>query len=99
MRNPESGIQRRDFFRLRPLANIGQIQFVRCDAGKRDSVERAVAGADAVVNCIGSFRGNLMRLMGGAPSGSKPCGTNAMIWDFQSTLPNLDSAGFACSSV
>lgn len=54
-------------FRLRPLANIGQIQFVRCDAGKRDSVERAVAGADAVVNCIGSFSGNLMRLMGDAP--------------------------------
>ena len=52
---------------LKPLANLGHIQFVRCDATKRASVERAVAGADAVVNCIGSFRGNLMRLMGEAP--------------------------------
>lgn len=54
-------------FKLRPLANLGQVQFVRCDATKRESVERAVAGADAVVNCIGSFSGNLLRLMGEAP--------------------------------
>ena len=60
-RNPERG------FKLRPLANLGQVQFVRCDATNRTSVERAVAGADAVVNCIGSFSGNLLRLMGEAP--------------------------------
>jgi uncharacterized protein YbjT (DUF2867 family) len=52
---------------LKPLANLGQIQFARCDAASRASVERALAGADAVVNCIGSFSGNLMRLMGDAP--------------------------------
>lgn len=52
---------------LKPLANIGQIQFVRCDAGNRESVARAIAGTDAVVNCIGSFAGNLARLMGEAP--------------------------------
>ncbi len=60
-RNPEKS------FKLRPLANLGQIQFVRCDAANRASVERAVAGADAVVNCVGSFSGNLLRLMGHAP--------------------------------
>lgn len=54
-------------WKLKPLANLGQIQFVRCDATRRASVERAVAGADAVVNCAGSFHGNLMRLMGEAP--------------------------------
>lgn len=54
-------------FSLKPLANLGQIQFMRCDAARRSSVENAVAGADAVVNCIGSFSGNLMRLMGDAP--------------------------------
>lgn len=54
-------------FGLKPLANLGQIQFVRCDATRRSSVEDAIAGADAVVNCIGSFSGNLMRLMGDAP--------------------------------
>ena len=52
---------------LKPLANLGQIQFVRCDAADRRSVERAIAGADGVVNCVGSFAGNLMRLMGDAP--------------------------------
>lgn len=52
---------------LKPLANLGQIQAVHCDVTKRTSVERAVGGADAVVNCVGSFSGNLMRLMGDAP--------------------------------
>lgn len=54
-------------FKLRPLANLGQIQFVRCDVTNRTSVERAVAGADGVVNCVGSFKGDLMRLMCEAP--------------------------------
>lgn len=54
-------------FRLRPLANLGQIQFVRADITDRRSAERAVAGADAVVNLVGSFGGNLARLMGEAP--------------------------------
>ena len=60
-RNPERA------WGLKPLANLGQIQFVRCDATRRAQVERAIAGADAVVNCVGSFSGNLMRLMGEAP--------------------------------
>lgn len=60
-RNPDQA------WALKPLANLGQIQFARCDATNRTSVERAVAGADAVVNCAGSFAGNLMRLMGEAP--------------------------------
>lgn len=56
-----------DAWGLKPLANLGQIQFVRCDATRRESLERALQGADAVVNCVGSFKGNLMRLMGQAP--------------------------------
>ncbi len=60
-RNPDQA------WALKPLANLGQIQFAPCDATKRASVERAIAGADAVVNCVGSFSGNLMRLMGEAP--------------------------------
>lgn len=60
-RHPDKG------WKLKPLANLGQIQFVRCDANRRASVERAVGGADALVNCVGSFSGNLMRLMGDAP--------------------------------
>lgn len=54
-------------FSLRPLANLGQIQFARCDATNRASVERTIAGADAVVNLAGSFEGDIARLMGEAP--------------------------------
>lgn len=54
-------------WRLKPLANLGQIQFARCDVSDRSKVEAAIAGADAVVNLVGSFSGNLRRLMGEAP--------------------------------
>ncbi|WP_369026720.1 complex I NDUFA9 subunit family protein [Qipengyuania sp. RANM35] len=60
-RNPERA------FRLKPLANLGQIQFARCNASDRRSVEACVTGADAVVNLIGTFDGNLSRIMGEAP--------------------------------
>ena len=52
-RRPERG------FRLRPLAALGQIQFVRCDLGDPGAVAATVAGADAVINLAGAFRGNL----------------------------------------
>lgn len=52
---------------LKPLANLGQLQLMRCDTGNRQSIERAVAGADAVVNCIGSFGNGAMQQMGVAP--------------------------------
>ena len=47
-------------YRLKPLAQIGQIQFARCDAVRMDSVTPAIAGADAVVNLVGTFTGDLM---------------------------------------
>ncbi len=60
-RNPEKA------FKLKPLANLGQMQFARCDASDRQSVARCMAGADAVVNLVGAFDGDLYRLMGEAP--------------------------------
>ncbi|TMM46563.1 complex I NDUFA9 subunit family protein [Qipengyuania marisflavi] len=54
-------------YRLKTLANLGQLQLVRCDATDRASVNNAIASADAVVNLVGSFDGNLARLMGEAP--------------------------------
>lgn len=51
-------------FSLKPLANLGQVQLVRCDVTKPDSVARAVAGADAVVNLVGAFGGDLDALQG-----------------------------------
>lgn len=52
-RNPERG------FRLKPLANLGQIQLVRCDATKPESVAAVMAGADAAVWLAGAFKGDL----------------------------------------
>ena len=40
---------------LKPLGGLGQTQFVAVDVTKADSVARAVAGSDAVVNLVGSF--------------------------------------------
>lgn len=59
-RNPEQA------FSLKPLANLGQLQFARADIHDRRSVEQVVAGAYGVVNLVGSFDGNLKRLMGDA---------------------------------
>lgn len=42
-------------FHLRPLANVGQIQFARCNVKDRRSIETVVAGADAVAYLVGSF--------------------------------------------
>lgn len=48
-RHPERAI------RLRPLANLGQIQFVRCNVKNRRSMENALHGADAVAYLVGTW--------------------------------------------
>jgi len=60
-RNPEKGHV------LKPLANLGQLQFARCDITKEESLAAALHGADYVVNLVGGFDGNLEELMGEAP--------------------------------
>ncbi|GAA0331484.1 complex I NDUFA9 subunit family protein [Sphingomonas oligophenolica] len=40
---------------LKPQGGLGQIQFVAADVGKPETIARALAGADAVVNLAGSF--------------------------------------------
>lgn len=52
-------------FAIKPLGNLGQVQLVRADLTKPDSLDRAVAGADAVVNLAGTFAGDLDAVMGG----------------------------------
>lgn len=51
-------------FALKPLGNLGQVQFARCDVTKPASVATVLAGADAVVNLVGAFSGNLDALQG-----------------------------------
>ena len=60
-RNPERSHS------LKPLANLGQLQFARCDILNEESVAAALHGADYVVNLVGAFSGDLEQLMGEAP--------------------------------
>lgn len=60
-RNPERA------FTLKPLANLGQLQFLRCDITSEPGIAAALEGSDAAVNLVGDFGGDLMRLMGEAP--------------------------------
>lgn len=53
-------------FSLKPQANLGQLQFARCDITNPASVAAIMHGADAVVNLVGSFEGDLVELMGHA---------------------------------
>ena len=52
---------------LKPLANLGQLSFARCDITRDDHVAKALQDADYVVNLVGAFEGNLDQLMGEAP--------------------------------
>lgn len=47
---------------LRPLSALGQVQFIAADVTRPETIARAVAGADGVVNLVGSFTGDLQRI-------------------------------------
>lgn len=51
-------------FKLKPLANLGQVQFARCDMTRPESLARVLAGADGVVNLVGAFAGDLDAVQG-----------------------------------
>ena len=76
-RNPERA------FKLKPLANLGQVQFARCDMTKPESLARVVAGADAVVNLVGAFDGDLDAVQGRGVGAlaklAKDAGTGAFV--------------------
>ncbi|MFC0205604.1 complex I NDUFA9 subunit family protein [Novosphingobium soli] len=56
--------QPRKAFSIRPLGNLGQVQFVSVDVTRPDALARVLAGSDAVVNLVGAFAGNLDALQG-----------------------------------
>jgi len=53
-------------YAVKALGNLGQVQFSRLDVTKADEVglARVLQGADAVVNLVGGFSGNLDALQG-----------------------------------
>ena len=60
-RNPEKS------FSLQPLADLGQLQFARCDVTNEQSLASALNGADGAINLVGTFDANQMQVMGDAP--------------------------------
>ena len=57
-RNPQRA------FAIRPLGNLGQVQFSRADVTRPAGLAAAFAGADAVVNLVGAFAGDLDAVQG-----------------------------------
>lgn len=45
-------------FAVKALGRIGQMQFIAADVTRPDSVARAVAGSDAVINLVGILKGD-----------------------------------------
>ena len=52
----------RDAWYLKPQGGVGQTQFVAADITRPDTVERALTGADAVVNLVGILSGNFEKV-------------------------------------
>ena len=52
----------RQAFFLKPLGGLGQTQFVAADVLRPDTIRRAVHGASAVVNLVGTFGANQQRI-------------------------------------
>ena len=44
---------------LQPLGTVGQVTTMAADLARPETIARAVEGADAVVNLVGTFKGNL----------------------------------------
>ena len=70
-RHPETA------FRLKPLANLGQIQFARCDVTKPESIAAVMQGADAAIYMVGAFSGDLAALQVTGPALAAGAARNA----------------------
>ena len=57
----------RDAFFLQPLAGVGQLDLVKADFTRPDTLEAAVEGAWGVINLVGAFSGRLDAVHGTAP--------------------------------
>src|SRR6186713_2620443 len=71
-------------FRLKALADLGQIQFGRCNVTDERSVAAALHGADAAVYLVGTFGGNQRALQadgaGAAAAAATAAGAAAFVY-------------------
>lgn len=70
-------------FRIKPLGNLGQVQFARVNVTRPETVAPVLAGADAVINLVGAFSGDLDALQGSGAGRiaalAKAAGANAYV--------------------
>lgn len=70
-------------FRIKPLGNLGQVQFAGVDLTRPETLGPVLAGADAVVNLVGAFDGDLGAVMGrgagAVAAAAKAAGAGAMV--------------------
>lgn len=57
-RNPKKS------YAIKPLGNLGQVQFVGVDVTKSETLAPVLAGSDVVVNLVGAFTGDLDAVQG-----------------------------------
>jgi len=75
-------------FRVKPLGNLGQVQFVRADLCRTEHHAALVAGVDAVVNLVGAFAGDLDRLHVSAPASLAAAARSAGVGAFVQVSAN-----------
>ncbi len=71
-------------FRLKPLGNLGQVQFAPCDVTRPASITAAMQGADAAVYLVGAFAGEVEALQrdgaGLAAKAARTAGAQAFVY-------------------
>ncbi|GAA0268242.1 complex I NDUFA9 subunit family protein [Alteraurantiacibacter aestuarii] len=71
-------------YSLKPLANLGQLQFARCNVKDKASIEACCHGADAVVYLVGTFGKDQLALQaegaGHAAAAAKAGGAQAFVY-------------------
>nr|ART35684.1 B375 [uncultured bacterium] len=73
---------RRGWF-LQPLGSVGQVSAIAADLGRPETIARAVEGADAVINLVGIFKGDLDQIhvqgAGKLAAAAKAAGAKAFV--------------------
>jgi NADH dehydrogenase len=84
---------------LKPLGNLGDVQLARCDVTQPGPLAAVLAGADAVVNLVGAFAGDLDALQGAGAgriaAAAKAAGAAAFVHVSANGADAASSAGYA----
>lgn len=88
-------------YRLRPLANLGQIQFARCNVRDRRSLDTVIQGADAVAYLVGTFGSDQWALQadgaGAAAAAAAAQGAEAFVYISAIGADAESESGYASS--